>query len=77
MKKMIATSMFLTVGLFAESWTGTIVDTACKSKDLAGHTKQCTLGCASKGLGIVLSDGKFVKFDEAGNAKAVEALKAS
>jgi hypothetical protein len=77
MKKFLATSLFFTVGMFAESWTGTIVDTACKTKDLASHTKQCTMGCASKGLGIVMSDGKFVKFDEAGNAKAVEALKAS
>lgn len=77
MKKTIATGLFLTAAMFAESWTGTIVDTSCKTKDLAGHTKQCVLGCAKSGLGIVLSDGKFVKFDEAGNTKAVAALKAS
>jgi hypothetical protein len=77
MKKTIATGMLLTAAMFAESWTGTIVDTSCKTKDLANHTKQCVLGCAKSGLGIVLSDGKFVKFDEAGNTKAVAALKAS
>jgi hypothetical protein len=77
MKKTIATGMLLTAAMFAESWTGTIVDTSCKTKDLAGHTKQCVLTCAKSGLGIVLSDGKFVKFDEAGNTKAVAALKAS
>lgn len=77
MKKTFATGMLLASAMFAESWTGTIVDTSCKTKDLAGHTKQCVLGCAKSGLGIVLSDGKFVKFDEAGNTKAVAALKAS
>ena len=63
--------------MFAESWTGTIVDTSCKTKDLAGHPKSCVMSCAGKGLGIVLSDGKFVKFDEEGNTKALAALKAS
>ena len=35
------------------------------------------MGCANSGIGIVLSDGKFVKFDEEGNVKALAALKAS
>lgn len=67
----------LSAAAFAESWSGTIVDSNCKTKDLAGHTKACVLSCAKSGLGLVLSDGKFVKFDEAGNTKAVDALKAS
>jgi hypothetical protein len=61
----------------AESWSGTLVDVSCKGKDLAKHTKQCALGCAKSGFGVVLSDGKFVKFDEMGNGKAVDALKAT
>ncbi|WP_031498385.1 hypothetical protein [Bryobacter aggregatus] len=77
MKKFLSVSLILSAAAFAESWTGTIVDTSCKSKDLASHTKQCLEGCSKSGLGIVLSDGKFVKFDEAGNAKALAALKAS
>lgn len=77
MKRIFATAILMSTAMFAESWTGTIVDTNCKTKDLASHTKQCVLGCAKSGLGIVLSDGKFVKFDEAGNAKALEVLKAS
>lgn len=77
MKKIFATAILMSTAMFAESWTGTIVDTNCKTKDLASHTKQCVMGCAKSGLGIVLSDGKFVKFDEAGNAKALEVLKAS
>jgi len=67
----------MTSAMFAESWTGTIVDTSCKTKDLASHGKSCLMACAGKGLGIVLSDGKFVKFDEEGNVKALAALKAS
>ncbi len=61
----------------AESWNGTLIDTMCKAKDAAGHTRQCAVGCAKGGYGLVLSDGKFVKLDEAGNAKALSALKAS
>ncbi len=77
MKKLFALSLLCGAMAFAESWTGTIVDTNCKTKDLASHKKSCVMGCAKSGLGVVLSDGKFVKFDEAGNAKALEALKAS
>lgn len=61
----------------ADTWTGTLVDVMCKDKDLAGHTTKCALGCAKTGFGVVLGDGKFVKFDEAGNAKALAALKAT
>jgi hypothetical protein len=77
MKKFFAVATLMTTAMFAESWTGTLVDTSCKSKDLASHTKQCLMGCAKSGIGIVLSDGKFVKFDEEGNVKALAALKAS
>ena len=62
---------------FAETWNGTLVDVMCKNQDLAGHTTKCAIGCAKSGYGLVLADGKFVKFDEAGNAKALAALKAT
>jgi hypothetical protein len=61
----------------AETWTGTVVDVMCRGKDLASHTKDCALGCAKSGFGLVTGDGKFAKFDEAGNAKALTAIKAS
>ena len=67
----------LSVAAFAETWNGTLVDVMCKDKDIAGHTRKCALGCAKSGFGLVTSDGKFVKFDETGNAKALAALKAS
>ncbi len=62
---------------FAETWNGTLVDVMCKDQDLANHTTKCAIKCAKSGYGLVLGDGKFVKFDEAGNAKALAALKAT
>ena len=62
---------------FADSWTGTVVDVMCKGQDLASHTAKCAVSCSKGGYGLVLSDGKFVKFDEKGNAKALAALKAT
>ena len=59
----------------AEVWTGTVVDVMCKGRDLASHTRQCSLDCAKSGFGIVLADGKFVKFNESGNAKTLGLLK--
>ncbi len=76
MKTLLCLSFF-TVAAFAESWTGTLVDVMCKGKDLAGHTSKCAIACAKSGYGIVLSDGKFVKFDETGNSKALAALQAT
>lgn len=61
----------------AESWTGTVVDVMCKGKNLAGHTAKCAVSCSNGGYGLVLLDGKFVKFNETGNAKALAALKAT
>ena len=62
---------------FAETWNGTLVDVMCKNQNLASHTTKCAVGCSKSGYGLVLADGKFVKFDEAGNAKALAALKAT
>ena len=62
---------------FAETWTGTLIDANCKGKDVATHARTCAISCAKGGYGIMLNDGKFVKFDESGNTKALAALKAS
>jgi type 1 fimbria pilin len=60
--------------------TGNILDVACSAKATsaeaaAGHKKGCALSgnCLKSGLGVY-ADGKFVAFDEAGTAKAKEAL---
>jgi len=57
-----------------------VVDVNCSKKVAANpdaHTRDCALKCSGSGFGIVTSDQKFLKFDAAGNAKMVEALKAS
>ena len=61
----------------AETFSGTVVDVMCKGKDLAGHTRQCALDCAKSGFGLVQADGKFLKFDESGNARTLTLLKKS
>ena len=77
MRKIIVFSLLAIGVAMADSWTGSVVDVMCKGKDLANHTKQCSVSCAKGGYGLVLSDGKFVKFDETGNAKALAAIKAT
>ena len=72
-----AAAALLSVSAFAETFNGTVVDVSCKGKDLASHTKKCAVGCAKSGYALVTSDGKFLKFDEKGNAKALAALKAT
>ncbi|MGO4882029.1 MAG: hypothetical protein ACLP59_14545 [Bryobacteraceae bacterium] len=76
MKRLALFALFSSLA-FAESWNGTLVDVMCKNKDLASHTTKCALSCSKSGYGLVLADGKFVKFDESGNAKALAALKAT
>ena len=59
----------------AESFSGTVVDTMCRGKDLASHTRECAVTCSKSGYGLVTADGKFLKFNEAGNARAFSLLK--
>ena len=59
----------------AETLSGTVVDIMCRGKDLAGHTRECAVACSRSGYGLVTADGKFLKFDEAGNARTLSALK--
>src|SRR5437660_5844637 len=77
MKRLLFTASLLSTLAFAETFNGTLVDVMCKGKDLAGHTRKCALSCAKSGFAVVLSDGRFLKLDEGGNAKALAALKLS
>jgi hypothetical protein len=67
----------ITTLALAESWHGHLMDTMCKGKDPVAHTRQCVIGCAKSGLGLLTADGKYFKFDAAGSDKALAALKAS
>lgn len=79
MRKLIVSFGLFAAAAFAETWTGTVVDVMCHGKDLATHSTKCATspGCAKSGYGLVTADGKFVKFDETGNSKALAALKAT
>ena len=63
-------------------WSGHLMDTMCASKLLdkaSSHTTECMKmpDCKGSGFGLVTKDGKYIKFDETGNAKALEALEGS
>src|SRR6476660_10573850 len=75
MKRTVLAVLFLASLAYAESFSGTVVDVMCRGKDLAGHTRDCAVTCSKSGYGLVTADGKFVKFDEAGNARTLSALK--
>ena len=77
MNRLIACFALTSALALAETWSGTVVDVNCKNKDLASHSRDCAISCSRSGYGIVTADGKFIKFDEQGNAKALAALKAS
>lgn len=57
-----------------------IVDTNCSRRVAASpdsHTKECALKCAASGFGIITSDNQYLKFDDAGNQKALSEIKAT
>ncbi len=73
--KALALSFLMLGSLAAADFSGTVVDVMCRGKDLAGHTRECALTCSKSGYGLVTADGKFLKFDESGNARTLAALK--
>jgi hypothetical protein len=82
MKKLfVAVLLLVTTVAYANTWDGVpLVDKQCSRKAAAdpdSHTRQCAMGCAGSGFGIVTSDGKFLKFDKAGDEQALAALKAT
>lgn len=67
----------------AEVWKNvSLLDTMCSSKekvakDPDAHPTSCALQCAKSGYGIVTSEGKYLKFDKAGNDQVLTALKST
>jgi hypothetical protein len=72
---------------YAAEVQGILLDRACSVKIVAAqdqkaaqsHTRDCALlpDCVKAGYGVFTADGKFLTFDQAGNQKAEQALKAS
>jgi hypothetical protein len=83
MKTIIALGGLLALPLAAaaETWSNVpVVDTMCLEKvkaDPDKHPRACALKCEKGGYGVLTTDGKYLKFDAAGNEKTVAALKAS
>ena len=71
----------LAATLTAGTWKNvSLIDTQCVDKAKADpdkHTKKCALACEDGGYGILTAEGKFLKFDAAGNEKAAKALEAT
>ena len=65
----------------AETWSAApLVDKMCSAKVKANpdaHPTSCLLQCAASGYGLLKPDGSWVPFDQAGNQKALAALKAT
>lgn len=70
-----AVAVFTTLAL-AESWTGKLVDASCADQNKGDQQKMATCDATSSTTAFALvASGKIFKLDEAGNAKAAEALK--
>jgi len=72
--------------LAAENVEGILVDKMCSGKIVEKgygaakmHTKMCALmdNCKASGFGVVTADGKFLKFDAAGDKQALKALEST
>ncbi|HTY42289.1 MAG TPA: hypothetical protein VMH79_10490 [Thermoanaerobaculia bacterium] len=83
MKKVLLAAVLAALPLVAsaEVWKNvSLLDSMCSSKEKMmkapdAHSTSCALQCAKSGFGIVTADGKFLKFDQAGNDQIVAALK--
>jgi hypothetical protein len=77
--------------VFAESWTGALVDPKCYDalernvnptdtlthvdRDTNQEIRYCSPNAKTKLFGIVEQDGTILRFDSAGNAKAAELVR--
>jgi hypothetical protein len=74
-------TLLISAPLAAASVEGILVDKACSGEtktydDAKAHSRDCALmdDCKASGFGVVTKDGKFLKFDPAGDKMALDAL---
>jgi hypothetical protein len=91
MKTIVKLATVLCLGsmlCMAETWTGKLVDANCKDQSKQGASPstpstptQMSSTCAptrsTTAYGVEMSDGRVLKLDSTGNAKASEAMKAN
>jgi hypothetical protein len=85
MRKMLAALLAIGVlvpmAALAETWEKVpLIDQMCAKKEKVtahpeNHPTGCLIKCSDSGYGVMTSDGKYLKLDEAGNKKALAALK--
>lgn len=68
----VAAVSFFSALALAESWSGKLIDATCM--DQQKNVKACSPTATTTAF-LVQVDGKTYKLDDAGNAKATEALK--
>ncbi len=77
MSSLLLSVLLLATPLFAGEWTGYLMDTMCAASRLdkaSSHTTECMKRCKQSGFGLVTQEGKYIKFDEKGNIKALNEL---
>lgn len=77
MSSLLLSVLLLATPLFAGEWTGYLMDTMCAASRLdkaSSHTIECMKRCKQSGFGLVTQEGKYIKFDEKGNIKALNEL---
>lgn len=77
MSSFLLSVLLLATPLFAGEWTGYLMDTMCAASRLdkaSSHTTECMKRCKQSGFGLVTQEGKYIKFDEKGNIKALNEL---
>lgn len=78
---LLSTVMLFSLIASAETWNNVnLIDSTCARKMAANpdaHPRDCAIKCAQFGYGIITSDGRFLKFDTAGNKQALDLLKST
>lgn len=93
MMRVAALFSLFSAPVFAESWTGSLVDSRCYDnwesnvnpadtltyvdRDKNSEIRYCTANAKTKTFEVVLQDGLSLRLDPAGNAKAAELVRKS
>ncbi len=82
MKTLLLVAALAASGFAAvQTWKNApLVDAMCAGQvkqNPDAHSAVCALNCGGSGMGLLTSDGTFLKFDSAGTKQALAAIKAS
>jgi hypothetical protein len=65
----------LAVTLFAANWNGKLIDASCYSDK--NDASACPATSSTSAFALATADGAVLRFDDAGNTKAAEAVRAA